>query len=211
MRTLTTFLKDNPEIRSKYVAVGVALGVALVDTAVGSLNKLMHHLFEVQGIDPRTQPGDKFRKALTDYMDRIEDAEEFEDDFDPINHIPDFSPVARAFKRAQGKLSALLSVDQYNKATDLTHVNDKPAPEWLKPTKVWGPPKDEHDNAIEELQKFMDKYNVSMTPVPVTTGQMKKILDVLKKYRKLNLTPKLLKALVKTLLLEGSKSNLNAN
>jgi len=178
MKTLTAFLQENPEIRSKYVAIGSAI----VDTAVAPLNKLMHHLLEVQGIDPRTQPGDRFRKALTDYMDKIEDSEEFEEGFDPVSSIPGFSPVARAFERARGKLSALISQEQYSKATDLTHVDDKPTPEWLKTTKVWEPSKDEHENAIEELQQFMDKYNVSLDPVPVTTGQLKESLDVLKSY-----------------------------
>lgn len=178
MKTLTAFLRDNPKLRSKYIAVGSAI----VDTAVGPLNKLMQHLLEVQGIDPRTQPGDSFRKALTDYMDKIEDAEEFEDGFDPVSAIPGFSPVARAFERAKGKLSALLSQEQFNKATDLTHVNDKPTPEWLKATKVWEPPKDESENAIEELQAFMDKYNVSLDPVPVTDDQIKNSLEVLKKF-----------------------------
>jgi hypothetical protein len=178
MKTLTAFLQENPELRSKYVAIGSAI----VDTAVGPLNKLMQHLLEVQGIDPRTQPGDKFRKALSDYMDKIEDAEEFEEGFDPVKSIPGFSPVARAFERARGKLSALISQEQYSKATDLTHVADKPAPDWLKATKVWEPPKDEHDNAIDELQEFMDKYNVSLNPVPVTTNQLKDSLETLKKY-----------------------------
>lgn len=181
MKTLTVFLQENPEIRSKYVAVGAAL----VNTAAVPLSRLMQHLLEVQGIDPRTQPGDKFRKALSDYMDKIEDAEEFEDDFDPLSAIPGFSPVARAFERAKGKLSALLSQDQYRKVTDLTHVNDKPAPEWLQVAKPWEPPpppKDEHDNAIEELQQFMDKYNVSMTTVPVTNDQVKDSLETLKRF-----------------------------
>jgi DNA repair ATPase RecN len=178
MKTLTAFLQENPELRAKYVAVGSAI----VDTAVGPLSRLMHHLLEVQGIDPRTQPGDRFRKALSDYMDKIEDAEEFEEGFDPVSAIPGFSPVARAFERAKGKLSALLSQEQYKKVTDLTHVADKPAPEWLKTTKVWEPPKDEHENALEELQQFMDKYNVSLTTVPVTKDQVKDSLEVLKKY-----------------------------
>jgi len=167
---------------SKYVAIGSAV----VSTAVGPLNALMQHLLEVQGIDPRTQPGDKFRKALNESMDVLE-ADEFEETFDPFKHIPAFSPVARAFERAKGKLSALISQEQFNRATDLTHVSDKPESALFRTAKTWEPPKPEvvdvdYENSLDELKDFIKKYNVSTDKVPVTTEEVKDSLKVLKKY-----------------------------
>lgn len=113
---LTELLKRNPVVLNKYVS----LGFALVDKTVGPLNKLMHHLLEVQGIDPNTRPGDRTRAALTAAIDGVEDSEEFDKDFD-------FSRFHSRFQRVSAKLKDLnLSKEKYREMTDLSKLDDKP-------------------------------------------------------------------------------------
>ena len=110
----TQFLKGNPELLSKYVSIGFTL----VDKTVAPLNKLMQHLLEVQGIDPATQPGERARKALSAAIDRVDDSEEYDNDFN-------FSRFHGKYEKVRGALKHLnLSKDEYRKMTDLSKVDD---------------------------------------------------------------------------------------
>jgi len=123
--TFIDLLKKNPGALSKYVS----LGFAVVDKAVMPLNKLMHHLLEVQGIDPNTKPGEKARRELEDAIGNVCDPVEYESDFD-------FSRFHAKYKKVQSALGKLnLSKEQYRKLTDLSNLSDKPASQPLQRTK----------------------------------------------------------------------------
>lgn len=172
MNVLTDLLKKNPVVLNKYVS----LGFALVDKTVAPLNRFMQHLLVIQGIDPNTQPGARARQALESAIDGIEDSEEFEESFD-------FAPVIKAFEKTKSRLKHLqLNQDQYKKLTDLSLVDDKPQ---LQATKKWDPVKEEiveYDNALDELKAFMDKYNISLSEVPLNTESARNALKILNKY-----------------------------
>lgn len=168
MNFVNDLLKKNPKLLTKYVT----LGFNLVDKTVGPLNKLMVHLLEVQGIDPKTQPGARAREALVKAIDQVKDMEDFDVDFN-------FAPAFKAFD----KLKHLnLTKEQFKKVTDLSNLTDV---EPLKVTKKWNSETqttDDYDNHINDLQKFMDKYNISLTEIPLNTNSVKVALSVLKKY-----------------------------
>jgi hypothetical protein len=153
MSYFVNLLKKNPDLLSKYVS----LGLSLVDKTVHPLNTFMKHLMVVQGIDPRTQPGDKYRKILSDAMDDIKDPNDFDDDFD-------LGWVRNKYNQVTSKLSNLhLNRDKFREVTDLSKVNDKPV--------VISKPVE--SDPLEELSKFDERYNVAA---------LKEALNTLKKY-----------------------------
>lgn len=114
MNMLTSFLKKNPELLTKYVSVGFSL----VDKAISPLNKIMVHLLEVQEIDPKTQPGTIFRNALNKAINVI-DEEEYDEEFE-------FSRFHTRFQKVSNKLAGLnLTADTYRKITDLSLLSDE--------------------------------------------------------------------------------------
>src|ERR1017187_6723382 len=134
MSILVNFLKRNPEALATYVVVSTKL----VDRLVAPLNKFMEHLLVVQGIDPKTEPGANFRKALAAAVEGVDDSKEFQDDFD-------FGWVARHYEKTIKGLSHLnLSREKFLKITDLSKLNDPPKTELeksaLKVAKTWSPP-----------------------------------------------------------------------
>jgi hypothetical protein len=112
MSTLVNFLQKNPAVLSKYVIVSTKL----VDCLVVPLNKFMEHLLVVQGIDPKTEPGDKFQKEISAVVDSVDDSEDFRKDFD-------FGWVARHYEKTKSRMSNL-TFDKFLKLTDLSHLND---------------------------------------------------------------------------------------
>lgn len=173
MFLLNSFLQKNPTLLSKYVS----LGCFLVDKTVGPLNTLLQHLLEIQGIDPRTQPGERTVRNLVTAIGTADDKM----DYDPFF---DFGPVLKAFDKTKDRLKHLqINKDQFKKITDLTHAVDVPSP--LQATKKWDPVKTEaieYDNALDDLKAFMDKYHVASTTLPVTTDHLNDALETLKKY-----------------------------
>jgi hypothetical protein len=122
MSILVNFLKKNPEVLATYVVVSTKL----VDRLVSPLNRFMEHLLVVQGIDPNTQPGASFRKALAAAIDGVDDSKEFQDDYD-------FGWVARHYEKTIKGLSHLnLSRDKFLKITDLSKLSDPPKTELEK-------------------------------------------------------------------------------
>lgn len=178
MSFVNDLLKKNPKVLSKYVA----LVSTLVDKAVTPLNKLMVHLLEVQGIDPKTQPGERARKALVNAFDQFKDTEDFEAGFN-------FSPALKAFEKTGAKLQHLnLTKEQFKKATDLSDLSD---PVQLKSElqvksalvdALPYPPQSDYENHLDELKSFMDKYHMSTTEIPLNTASVKDALKTLQKY-----------------------------
>lgn len=183
LNSLTNFLKGNPELLSKYVAVGFTL----VDKTVSPLNKLMQHLLEIQGIDPATQPGDRARKALSVAIDHVDDSEEYDHDFN-------FSRFHGKYEKVKGALKHLnLSKDEYRKMTDLSKVDDVyPA---LIPQNSDRPElrifeaERKTTNPLEDLEAFTKDLSPSLeTAKPFTASgnlniaALKDALKTLKKY-----------------------------
>lgn len=180
LSSLTNFLKSNPDLLSKYVSIGFAL----VDKTVTPLNKLMQHLLEVQGIDPATQPGDCHRKALCAAIDRVEDDEEYDKDFNFDRFHGKYEKVRKELKHLN------LSQDQYKKMTDLSKVDDVyPA---LIPQN-----QDRHElrifeaerkpsNPLEDLEAYTKGQEPVVQPLQATGNlnikAIKEALTTLKKY-----------------------------
>jgi hypothetical protein len=115
MNYFDNLLRKNPSLLAKYVSVATAV----VDTALTPLNKLMHHVLVVQGIDPNTTPGEKFRREMFSAIDQIEDAEEYDKDYD-------FSWVERQWKKTAKQLNNLnLTKDRYRELTNLARLEDE--------------------------------------------------------------------------------------
>lgn len=159
MKNLNKFLKNNPELLSKYVSVGLTI----VDKAVAPLNGLMKHLMEVQGIDPNTQPGAIARRVLERAVGAVPDNKDFDPDFN-------FSRFYSKFEKAQAGLDHLnLTKEEYRKATDLSKVDDRKPEIRLFPTEdekkayFYGSSAQKSNlNPLEELEAFV-------RPVETTT------------------------------------------
>lgn len=178
MSLLTNLLKKNPFVLEKYIA----LGFAVVDKTVAPLNRLMVHLLEVKGIDPKTQPGDRARKALVNAIDQVKDTEDFESDFN-------FSPALKAFEKTGTKLQHLnLTKDQFKRVIDLSNIPDvQQAKNELHVKSALAnavpySPHSEYENHLDELKLFMDKYNISTTELPLNTDAVKGALKTLQSY-----------------------------
>lgn len=172
MNTLVTFLKKNPAVMNKYVN----LSITLVDRAVKPLNKLMSHLLEIQGIDPRTQPGDSARKALIEAMDKIPDPHAFDTDFD-------FSRFRNGkFEKVKNELKELnLSKEEFYKMTDLTNLSDTPP---KGPTGATGATlMVAKPDPLDELADFAKRYNLT-SKGPLTPTSIRNAVETLKKYAK---------------------------
>jgi hypothetical protein len=115
MNVLNNFLKNNPAVLTKYVA----LGTAVVDATLAPLSRLMRHLLLIQGADPNAQPGEKYRKALAKAVDAVEDKKDFDTDYD-------FSWIKKSLDTARENLKNLkISKDTYRRLTDLSNLADR--------------------------------------------------------------------------------------
>lgn len=115
MNYFDDLLRKNPKLLSKYVTIATTV----VYTALAPLNKLMHHVLVVQGIDPNTTPGEKFRREMFSAIDQIEDVEEYDKDYD-------FSWVERQWKKTAKQLNNLnLTKDRYRELTNLARLEDE--------------------------------------------------------------------------------------
>lgn len=189
MKLLNQFLKNNPDLVSKYVAVGYNL----LGKTIQPLNRVMIHLLEVQGIDPNTRPGEATRKNLAVAVEQIAPIaeEEFEPDFN-------FSAI-KGFEKVSKQLSHLkLSHENFRKVTDLSLAQDTKQLELAakyKTGKVWNPVTktvEENkvttpDNSVEDLKAFMDKYDVDTKELfvakPVFNADtVRDALSTIKKY-----------------------------
>ena len=179
MSFVSKFLKKNPQFLTNYVKVGFTI----VDKTVTPLNKLMQHLLEVQGIDPRTQPGETSRKILAQAMSQVDDPEDFDVDFN-------FGPALKAFGTTSKKLAHLnLTKEQFKKATDLTFIDDKKTTDLYRsmtPTKDLPhlpgvKVVDESLNPMEDLFDFTKKYGVPEVG-SLSVPTLKDALQTLKKF-----------------------------
>jgi hypothetical protein len=118
MKNLTSLIKNNLELRNRYVAVATVVA----DVAAKGLNKFMRHLLVVQNIDPDTQPGDMayqhLSQQLNDFFDGKIEAEDYTGARD------DEAWLNKHFAKAQGKFKHL-NKEAYKKLTDLSHVSDR--------------------------------------------------------------------------------------
>lgn len=119
LNALNTFLNKNPKLLSKYINVSMTV----IGVVLKPINTVMKHALVVQGIDPKTYPGEKQRKELQTALDKNLTKlheQDFDDDYD-------FSWAKKCLGITNDKLVELqLTKDTYNKLTDLTHVDDKP-------------------------------------------------------------------------------------
>ena len=119
LNTLNTYLNKNPKLLSKYISVSMAV----IGVVLKPINQVMKHALIVQGIDPRTRPGERQQKALQVALDKdlgTLHEKDFDDDYD-------FSWVKKALGITNAKLADLhVTQETFRKLTDLTHVDDAP-------------------------------------------------------------------------------------
>lgn len=114
MTYLDNLLRRSPRLLSAYVSVATTL----VDKTLTPLNSLMRHVLVIQGIDPNTSPGDRLKKQVQQAIDKVDDFEEYEEDYD-------FSWVERQRKQAVAKLDDLnLTQERFRELTNLSKLDD---------------------------------------------------------------------------------------
>lgn len=159
MNVITTFLKKNPALLSKYVS----LGITLMDKTVSPLNKLMIHLLEVQSIDPKTKPGQRAQEILNKVFDP-QVTEEYDEDFN-------FSKFHTGLNKVTSKLNNLkLTADEFKRITDLSLIDDGSAP--IKTVAIVKP------DPIQELKEFLPALQVT------TSNKPKSKKEVVKTFKK---------------------------
>lgn len=118
MQTFTEFLKKNPNLLSKYVAVSTVA----INALVYPLNKFMKHLLVVQDIDPNTQPGDRAFQALSDQLDKLMNGSPDQEEY--TGPFSDEKWLQKCLQRAKGRFSKM-DQDVFKQITDLNRWSDK--------------------------------------------------------------------------------------
>lgn len=180
MSTLTSFLKNNDEVRETYVKVGTAV----VNALAVPLEMFLAHLLEVQGIDPKNATPNQFLKdALSKALEQVDDPEELPEDFD-------VDWVIKHYAKARDRLNNLTR-EAYHKMTDLTHIADredddsseeKVAEQWAAKAVsavTEGKPAVYTARDVEDIQKFAKNKPPLST---IQTDSLKEALETLAKY-----------------------------
>jgi len=116
MNFLYDLLKSRPSLLSNYIK----LGTFLTNKVGNILNKVMEHLLTIQGIDLKTEPGDKYRGDLEKALKFL-----FENESkDNTNFDLHDAWVKRALEKTRAKLN--VSEESFNKLTDLSNLDCLP-------------------------------------------------------------------------------------
>src|SRR5579885_1819850 len=105
MQRVKQFLADHPRAVQTYVTVGFQ-AVALTTKAMGLY---MRHLLRLKGLDPDSQPGSAFRKALQGGFDYIHEN----------NQDLDRKWVENRFKQVNSKFPTITE-EEFKEATDIS-------------------------------------------------------------------------------------------
>ena len=187
MKALKDFLSKNPVRMEKYVSGGFAV----LHGVMYPVRKFMEHLLTVQGIDLKTQPGERARKALIDALNRVDDSKDYSEDYD-------FNWAYNKYKKLREK-HPNMTKEAYTRLTDLGQLSDHPdnplsvavqrniqrdqikdiTKQYLNDMENKSSFKEESavdvDGVIRDLDKFSDEFKA---------GNLKEALKTITKYAK---------------------------
>lgn len=157
---LKEYFRNNPE----YLQAYIELGTKAAKLAIVPLGAVLKHLIEVQGLDPKTEPGRRMREAFQQAFTRTH-VREYDNDFD-------FSWLNKKFEEAReyhGLRPVDLSKEDFK---DLTDVSDLKSPPFfsnpvIRTTTESGIPVTIDQSPVEELADLLDVHPVNqIAPEP---------------------------------------------
>lgn len=112
---LREYFRNNPEHLKTYLDVGTTAA----KFAIAPIGMVLKHLIEIQGMDPRTEPGRKmreaFQQALNNTFQKYHD-HDFDQDFD-------FSWLNKKFEQTRKDIEGLnLTKEDFRKMTDVGNL-----------------------------------------------------------------------------------------
>lgn len=168
MNSFNVYLKRRPYLFKKYVSYGTFLAKVMTLP----INMLMKHLLVVQGLDPKSQPGDLFRKELFNQFDTI-DSFAYEKEYDHSWATQKFESVKKSHPDlTREQFDKITDVSQFvspNSIKDIVDVNREravvKATEFLKNEYLSGEPLKYSDQ--EAFQTMNGSFSGPITPITV--------------------------------------------
>lgn len=155
---LKEYFRNNPEQLQTYVNVAIKA----TKLAVVPLGAVLKHLIEIQGLDPKTEPGRRMREAFQQAFSHTH-VREYDRDFD-------FSWLNKKFEEARKYNESVdLTKEEFRTLTDVSDLKTEPppAPPVMRTITDAGVPVTIDQSPVEELADLLDVHPVNqIAPEP---------------------------------------------
>lgn len=155
---LKEYFRNNPEQLQTYVNVAIKA----TKLAVVPLGAVLKHLIEIQGLDPKTEPGRRMREAFQQAFSHTH-VREYDRDFD-------FSWLNKKFEEARKYNESVdLTKEEFRTLTDVSDLKTEPppVPPVMRTITDAGVPVTIDRSPVEELADLLDVHPVNqIAPEP---------------------------------------------